>query len=556
MNSKNDNTKRHDPSFYRSIIREKKSKKGRHPSELIDDARTISDPYYVSLSLFRLSDDSRINYSDAKKIAKEAVELASEEKRLWRRGELYSKLAKHAQNWRGKKAEKQQNIFLDNILKKISCFPKGKDLSQSIHKISKYVGCQRIEKLLENAVFNDGFILDDSKNVIRQWGLKCNKNIDPEKIFNVLKKVEDGFIRGKLYGYLYIQCDKKSIEFKPAFEKAVETFKNEKDEKKLSGFRYLSRHISSKKDFIFLKDVIFNFSNNKLKADLLTTLAGAADKKGFHDLSEQLFKESKKTSISIEDKKEKNRVKLKIAKGFFKIDQKNEAKKILTELNKSVDDDKLQNKVQRTLSKYGFEGNGLKNKMSEESQVKSKQNFLSSSGFVLGLYDAYEGAVKPVHFRAVARAAPLCLAFGLDLGLIGFPINDLKSFIKKAENETNIGNQGRYLRYLFDEKRIHFFECSKNNMPIFSENDLVVSTTSNPENSKKITMKDVVKKMGKKSDCKLYLLMGLGKKGLPSRVLDKSLYHLELTGCNVSLETCTAMGIIALQAYNAFNIGD
>jgi hypothetical protein len=44
--------------------------------------------------------------------------------------------------------------------------------------------------------------------------------------------------------------------------------------------------------------------------------------------------------------------------------------------------------------------------------------------------------------------------------------------------------------------------------------------------------------------------MGLGKKGLPSSLLNKTSYHLELTGQNVSLETCTAMGIIAMKMHD------
>jgi len=45
--------------------------------------------------------------------------------------------------------------------------------------------------------------------------------------------------------------------------------------------------------------------------------------------------------------------------------------------------------------------------------------------------------------------------------------------------------------------------------------------------------------------------MGLGKKGLPSSLLKKVSYHVELTDVNISLETSTAMGIIAFQLYLA-----
>jgi hypothetical protein len=41
--------------------------------------------------------------------------------------------------------------------------------------------------------------------------------------------------------------------------------------------------------------------------------------------------------------------------------------------------------------------------------------------------------------------------------------------------------------------------------------------------------------------------MGLGKSGLPQSLLNQVQYHLELTGNNIPLETCTAMGVIAQQ---------
>jgi hypothetical protein len=39
--------------------------------------------------------------------------------------------------------------------------------------------------------------------------------------------------------------------------------------------------------------------------------------------------------------------------------------------------------------------------------------------------------------------------------------------------------------------------------------------------------------------------MGLGSKGLPARLLREAPFHLELTGRNVSMETATAMGVLA-----------
>jgi hypothetical protein len=43
----------------------------------------------------------------------------------------------------------------------------------------------------------------------------------------------------------------------------------------------------------------------------------------------------------------------------------------------------------------------------------------------------------------------------------------------------------------------------------------------------------------------MVFLMGLGHDGLPEKVLENARHHLEFTGKRASLETCTAMGVLA-----------
>ena len=77
------------------------------------------------------------------------------------------------------------------------------------------------------------------------------------------------------------------------------------------------------------------------------------------------------------------------------------------------------------------------------------------------------------------------------------------------------------------------------------EAGLAIATTSRPDKKKTISLDDARKKANNHPKKRLCVIMGLGRKGLPNKLLDAVDYHNEITGSNVSLETSTAMGIIA-----------
>ena len=545
------NKKNHDPSFYRGLIREQKSKKGRHPKKLLGEARTITDSYYASLALFRLSDDSRLPLSEAKLVAREAIRLASEEQRLWRRAELYGKLAKYAKTWNQEFSNEDSEYFLDVLLDKIKDFPSGKGLSQNLNEISKHIGCKRLPSLLNIAVNNnDEFMLDDSKTVIRQWATDCHETISPNELYTVLCKVTDSFLQSKLMGYLYLQCNKKEIDFPKAFQTALENSSNTKRKNKIEVLRYLSRHIQEKQDFLTLKKVIFSLSNPLDKVQLLTTLAGSADKKDHFDFSLATFIEALEESKQIKQTEKKAKEQVKIAKGFVKIGKIELSKEILVTNHQSITDSSIKKSIEKIMQESNMTFDKIKPVKKDNSSSHFTTSTLpSSSGRTLGLYDTYQGAIKPIHLRTLARAAPLCAAFGLDLALLGFPIRNLNDFIKKASTDTTIGQGGKYLQILFDENRIQLYPCSQKGTLTLTHNEILVATTAHPEKNKTITFSEAFDKRGTDSKKRLIFIMGLGKKGLPSSLLNQVNYHLELTGSQVPLETCTVMGIIAMKMF-------
>ncbi|HUR64066.1 MAG TPA: DUF531 family protein, partial [Candidatus Thermoplasmatota archaeon] len=165
---------------------------------------------------------------------------------------------------------------------------------------------------------------------------------------------------------------------------------------------------------------------------------------------------------------------------------------------------------------------------------------------VLALYDTYEGGLKEVHLRAIARAAPLCYAFDLDLALMGFPASNLRALAGQAATETNIGDGGRYLDQLVADGRVQLVSCTTRDPPTdWSTVGLPVATTSEPDPAKLTDFPHLRAAAQAAGFGRVCLVMGLGKRGLPPTLLKAVRHHLELTGKRVSMETATAMGVMA-----------
>jgi hypothetical protein len=121
--------------------------------------------------------------------------------------------------------------------------------------------------------------------------------------------------------------------------------------------------------------------------------------------------------------------------------------------------------------------------------------------------------------------------------------------VKLVVTETNIGKGGKYLKHLVTHGRITLVPATSREPPTnWDELGLPVATISHPELDKKVDIKDVInysKTQHKRN--RVCVIMGLGKSGLPPSLLNHVQYHLEVTGNNIPLETCTAMGVIAQQ---------
>lgn len=496
--------KEHAPSAYRKIIKGAKSDNA-NIHKFIEEARALSDPYYSSLTLFSLSLDSRLDTKLASQLRSEAINLVNKEKRPWRRAELIISISKLSKN----------NLEIIRLIEQI---PEPEVMAEAIAGTAKHLGCENASKLLKLAVQNRGYETDSCKPIIKFWVSEC-----PEfkLILKILEKVDDES-QIKLLGYLQLQLARIGAGTIEPIEKAVELAL--KQPEKLVPLKYLAFQSNDIESLEAIATAITDLPTPLEEVSLLTTLAGSADKAGQKELALDWFNSAQECLSEVEDITGTAAIRLNLAMGFERLGQYELATQNFELAMKSADTENLKSRIRRA--------------MGQEPARPEKKIASVSKRHVLALHNTYEGKLSPIHIRMIARAAPLCIAYGLDLALLDFPVKDLDSLVKKISTETNIGKGGRYLKELIQEGRILLITEP-------DEAGLAIATTSHPDGKKFITLKDARKKAKDHPQNRLCVIIGLGRKGLPKKLLASVDYHAEITGSNVPLETSTAMGIIA-----------
>ncbi len=545
---------RHDPSRYRALVREAKAGRGKLPNKLLDEARRLRDPYFASLALFDLSADPRLELKKAASAAEEALVTAGRVERLWRRAELLTTIVKKVDTWRDEGATQARERLLDGVLDAVVSMPEGNGLSDSIAGCAPYLGCDRLETLLAKAVSNRGFEATDVKAVIRQWTQRCKKaGPTLEEVLGALAAADDGVVRSRLMGYLHLQCRRSRrppISMAP-LRAAVEAAVGVTKEERLDALRYLAGQSSSKEDLEVVAGALDRLKDPANRVKLMATLGGSADKAGLREMALDWFREGLQVSSQVEDPHLRAIIRMNLSQGLGRCGEAELARQTYqVALDDCGDNEKLMSRVYKSMEDQGIElpeVRKIKDREQREASEVSGAGEVRSANNMLAIYDTYEGGLKPVHLRTVARAAPLCAAFGLDLALMGFPTDDLEDLVSKVITDTNIGKGGRYLRELMEQDMVVLVSCTKQEPPEdWRKLGLPVATTSHPREDKKVGMKEVIQLARSKHPLRrVCLIMGLGKRGLPQSLLDAVPYHLELTGSNVPLETCTAMGVIA-----------
>jgi len=162
----------------------------------------------------------------------------------------------------------------------------------------------------------------------------------------------------------------------------------------------------------------------------------------------------------------------------------------------------------------------------------------------IGLYNSYDPVkFAEAHRRAIARAAPVALAFDANVATFGFPFDrELRTPVQVAawvSGTTSIGEEGRYLRDLANGGRLQTFEFPKRGFP--PQLGDVVITTNQPDAKKGVDARFLARLLQKGTS--ILLVFGLGPHGLDDHdVLPLGRYHFDLTGRGIMLETATAIG--------------
>src|SRR5688572_15455279 len=162
----------------------------------------------------------------------------------------------------------------------------------------------------------------------------------------------------------------------------------------------------------------------------------------------------------------------------------------------------------------------------------------------IGLYNSYDPVkFAEAHRRALARSAPVALAFDANLATFGFPYDrelrtpqDIAAWVSGA---ASIGEEGRYLRDLADAGRFLSFDFPNRGFP--PQLGEVVITTNRPDPKRSATAEPLAGLLRRGTS--IVLVFGLGPHGLGDRdILSLGPYHFDLTGRGIAFETATAIG--------------
>jgi uncharacterized protein len=162
----------------------------------------------------------------------------------------------------------------------------------------------------------------------------------------------------------------------------------------------------------------------------------------------------------------------------------------------------------------------------------------------IGLYNSYDPVkFAEAHRRALARSAPVALAFDANLATFGFPydreLRTPQEIAAWVSGTTSIGEEGRYLRDLAEAGRFLAFDFPKRGFP--PQLGEVVITTNRPDAKRSANAQALADLLRRGTS--IVLVFGLGPHGLKDReILALGPYHFDLTGRGIALETATAIG--------------
>ena len=462
----------------------------------------------------------RLNTSQAAAILDQVIAAAGKVERGWRKAELLEHLAKRSARWReGPTAAPARARFQRRVIETVLAMSPGQARSAATQGVAPIAAADTLGPLLDHALSNLGFEAEDGKAVLRAA-------VSAGAVSSVLDRLNscpNAALRARLLGALHHRLAKVDAgRASAALTHALASVDKLLDP--AERLEILRMFIASTEDAASLYGIVEAGARigHYEHARILAAAGGRADRLGDAGQAHEFLTTGLAIALLVPDEAKRASVDGNLREGLDRLTQ-----------------------GKRTRSGRDT-GAGADLSRSPVRSAPASSGSATSARHVLALYDTYEGGLKEVHLRSIARAAPLCHAFGLDLALMGFPTSDLAQLVKEAAKETNIGDGGRYLDDLVRESRVLLVPCTTKEPPSdWSVLGLPVATTSEPHLSKVADFGSILAAARAAGARRLCLIMGLGKRGLPPSLLNAVPWHLELTGRNVSMETATAMGVIA-----------
>ncbi|MFO1532256.1 MAG: DUF531 family protein, partial [Thermoplasmatota archaeon] len=435
----------HPPTEMRALMQEWKH--GRAVRELIPVARSIGEPSFAAEALFALATDPALPEKDAEHVALEALRFVDKVERDWRRGEALANMSKRLPEFRRHPAAagKLAAAVVDRILG----LP-AQTRTDAMRSAAPHLDATELPRLMARALASEE-PLETGKAILKaaaEAGIAgavlppIRDTLDIELRLRMLgawagrmsatQPAESAIVAADMAtGAQSIPDPAIRIDVLRAAVAACESIEP------LQALATWART-----------------ADPDPGARILSAAGARADRIGRADLAETWLREASSRAESIPDEKARASVQRNVQEGL---------KRVGVELSAVA-----------PLAKPGGKGETAGTPPAGERAQAAETGRTAGSGrgratrHVLALVDTYEGGLGDVHLRAVARAAPLCDAFGLDLALVGFPVKDAAAFVKRAGRETNVGEGRGSLEMLLREGRLHLVAVGEDAVPDFA----------------------------------------------------------------------------------------
>jgi hypothetical protein len=526
--------KKHAPSYARGLVRlAKKTSDSREDIERILEAvNEIDDPYYRATSLASLALEIKTaGHENFEDIFKRAIENLKKVEPQWRRAE--------ALEWvTGKMAKADLDDFGQalEVFGTVKGFQKSRDTARAVAKNMGKVGSEDMLGILGQAT-DDKERLDYLRIVANEISKKDAKDL--VKLDAQVGNMQDPLMRGKAWGYLMLKMASRDKDMGFAyFESALEESKKiEKEAQRLELLNYVCDNMfqAGVDGLESLLKTGEDLQDNYIKARFLGHVAGKMSNID-QDMSVTVFDDALVSCSEISEPKDKAQALMNVAKGMRKsgLSKYNIALQLALECANEVKGEIGENMIKRIREEI-IQETGIEAIPEPQLEEMIDEGSLDVDRILtLALFSTYEKRmISTAHTRAIARAAPLCWAYGLDLAIIRFPFSDAEQVIEHVIKDTSVGKGGEYLKKLQENGRLRVQDS------VEGLGDMV-ATTSHPEKEKLVDLEDLAE-----MEQDMCFLLGVGKLGLPTKLLKQAEYQLEFTGRNIPLETCTAMGILS-----------